>query len=97
MLFSHPISEKTDNRLLPNLNSKRISTIVLCGLATDYCLFSSAVDSIKFGFTTIVALKGCKGVDMRGDGCQKEIKLLEDWGCLFMEVEEVEKMLKQSM
>lgn len=78
MLFSHKHS---------------IQTLVLCGLATDYCLLSSAVDSIKFGFRTIVVLEGCRGVDDRGDSCQLEIDLMRNWGVEFLGVEEVMEML----
>ena len=40
-----------------------ISTVVVCGLATDYCVCHTAVDAAKFGFRTLVLEDCVRGVD----------------------------------
>lgn len=45
------------------LHRANIHTLVLCGLANDYCLGSTAVDAAKFGFRTYVLQDYIRGVD----------------------------------
>ncbi len=37
--------------------------VYLCGLATDYCVFYSALDAARLGFETFVIEDACRGVD----------------------------------
>ncbi|WFD32187.1 hypothetical protein MSPP1_003230 [Malassezia sp. CBS 17886] len=36
-------------------HGEHITTVVVCGLATDYCVRSTAVDAAKFGFRTLLS------------------------------------------
>ena len=45
------------------LNGRDIHTVVVCGLATDYCVRATAVDAAKFGFRTYVLQDCIRGVD----------------------------------
>lgn len=44
------------------LFSAHIDTLVVVGLATDYCVLSSAIDAAKFHFNTIVIQDCTRGV-----------------------------------
>lgn len=43
-----------DLGLVKLLKEKGVRDIYVCGLATDYCVGSTAVDSAKYGFTTFL-------------------------------------------
>lgn len=62
------------------LRAARISSVVICGLATDYCVRATALDAAKRGFDTAVCTDAARGVDaqsaahaldaMRAAGCR---------------------------
>ena len=40
--------------------------MTLCGLATDFCVFFSAIDAREAGFATAVVLEASRGIDLDG-------------------------------
>ena len=48
------------------LRTRGISSVVLTGLATDFCVFYSAMDAVKLGFDVHLAISACRGIDMDG-------------------------------
>ncbi|OHD62701.1 MAG: nicotinamidase [Spirochaetes bacterium RBG_13_51_14] len=46
------------------LTSIETDRLFLCGLATDYCVFYSAMDAVSFGFKTFVIIDACRGIDV---------------------------------
>jgi nicotinamidase/pyrazinamidase len=43
--------------------------LVVCGLATDYCVKATALDGVRLGYETAVLLDGVRAVDLEpGDG-----------------------------
>ncbi len=59
------------------LNALGIKNVYLCGLATDYCVYFSAMDSVKYGFNTAVLINACRGINVPEgsiDKCVKEMK-----------------------
>jgi nicotinamidase/pyrazinamidase len=48
------------------LAERGIRDLVLCGLATDYCVAYSALDAARLGFGVAVALDGCRAIDVGG-------------------------------
>ncbi len=48
------------------LRSRGVDTLVLVGLATDYCVNFSAVDAAKLGFRVTVIESLCRAIDMDG-------------------------------
>jgi nicotinamidase/pyrazinamidase len=55
---------KRSTGLVEYLRDQEVSEIFLCGLATDYCVKFSALDSIGSGFRTRVIEDACRGVDL---------------------------------
>ena len=53
---------KTPTGLEFYLRGLGISNVYLCGLATDYCVFYSAMDSARLGFETFLVEDACRGV-----------------------------------
>ena len=44
-----------------------VHRVALCGLATDYCVFYSALDAVRLGFEVEVVTAACRGVDLPPD------------------------------
>jgi nicotinamidase/pyrazinamidase len=55
--------------LAPLLRAEGIDRVVVCGLATDYCVKATALDGVELGFGTAVLVDGVRAVDLAaGDG-----------------------------
>jgi nicotinamidase/pyrazinamidase len=51
------------------LRDRGIGRVVICGLATDYCVVETALDARRLGFETTVLVEGIRSVDLQpGDG-----------------------------
>ncbi len=48
------------------LRSRGVESLVMVGLATDFCVRYSAVDGAKLGYDVTVALDGCRAIDLDG-------------------------------
>jgi nicotinamidase/pyrazinamidase len=57
---------KTPTGLAGYLRERGFERVTLCGLATDYCVFFSAIDAREVGFATTVELAACRGIDLDG-------------------------------
>ena len=57
---------KTPTGLEGYLRTRGIIELDLVGLATDYCVFYSALDAAQLGFKTRVHLAACRAIDMDG-------------------------------
>ena len=57
---------RTPTGLEGYLRTRGVDTLVLCGLATDYCVNFSAVDAAKLGFRVTVIESLCRAIDMDG-------------------------------
>lgn len=55
---------KTKTGLDGYLSSLGADEVYLCGLATDFCVYYSAMDARAFGFNTKVIIDACRGIDM---------------------------------
>jgi nicotinamidase/pyrazinamidase len=53
------------------LHGKRVETVYVCGLATDYCVKFTALDAVEAGYRVKLVADACKGVDVKpGDTAQ---------------------------
>jgi nicotinamidase/pyrazinamidase len=51
------------------LRGRNVTRVVVCGLATDYCVRATALDAVRLGFTTTVLEDAVRAVNLEpGDG-----------------------------
>lgn len=48
------------------LRERGITSVVMCGLATDFCVRFSAVDAAKLGYDVTVVDDACRAIDLDG-------------------------------
>ena len=65
------------------MRSLGIQTIVLGGLATDYCVFYSAMDAQRLGFDTIIASDAVRGVGFPSGSVEEAIGAMRAAGIAF--------------
>ena len=54
----------TETGLAGYLKALKVREIFICGLATDYCVYYSAMDSLRYGFRCNVIIDATRGVDL---------------------------------
>jgi nicotinamidase/pyrazinamidase len=57
---------KTLTGLAGYLRERGFERVTLCGIATDVCVFYSALDAVAAGFATTLVLDACAGLDHEG-------------------------------
>jgi nicotinamidase/pyrazinamidase len=57
---------RTPTGLAGYLRERGLQRIFLVGLATDFCVYYSAVDARRLGFTTVLIEAGCRAIDLAG-------------------------------
>lgn len=48
------------------LRTRGFNRLILCGLATDFCVFYSAIDARREGFDVLLAEDACRAIDLGG-------------------------------
>lgn len=71
------------------LKSKNITTLVIVGLATDYCVKFSALDALKIGFIVIVLPEGCRGVNINPHDSALALEEMKKAGAIIATLTEV--------
>jgi nicotinamidase/pyrazinamidase len=57
---------RTPTGLAGYLKERGIERLTLCGLATDFCVFYSAIDGRRAGFAVELVTTACRGIDADG-------------------------------
>jgi nicotinamidase/pyrazinamidase len=57
---------KTPTGLTGYLRERGLERVTLCGLATDFCVYFSAIDARKAGFETSLVLEASRAIDADG-------------------------------
>src|SRR5258707_12948846 len=57
---------RTPTGLAGYLRERGLQRIFLAGLATDYCVYYSAIDARRLGFDTVLIEAGCRAIDLAG-------------------------------
>jgi nicotinamidase/pyrazinamidase len=57
---------RTPTGLAGYLRERGVKRIFLTGLATDFCVYYSAVDARRLGFDTVLVEAGCRAIDLAG-------------------------------
>ena len=67
---SYSAFRENDHRTLTGLagylKERGFERLTLCGLATDFCVFFSAIDGREAGFEVSVVTSACRGIDVDG-------------------------------
>ena len=65
----HDSGETVPTELEGYLRARSVERVVICGLATDYCVKETALDAVRLGFKTAVLTDAIAAVDLQpGDG-----------------------------
>ena len=80
-----PVSGKTIPTELEDLLRRRgIDRVVVCGLATDYCVNATALDARRLGFATEVVEDAVAAVELRPGDAERARLTMADAGCTFV-------------
>ena len=71
---------KTDTGLRHYLKGMGVREVVLCGLATDYCVLSSALDARRLGFRVSLLTDACRGVNFPDGSVPRALASMEKAG-----------------
>jgi nicotinamidase/pyrazinamidase len=64
------------------LRSLGVDTVLLGGLATDYCVLYSALDALRLGFTTVVLDDAVRGVGLPSGSVEAALEKMKTAGAL---------------
>jgi nicotinamidase/pyrazinamidase len=81
--------KKTETGLHGYLNALKVKDIFLCGLATDYCVYYSAMDAVKYGFNTTLLLNACRGINVPEGSIDKCVKDMEGAGIKVIQTDDL--------
>ena len=81
--------EATNASLVDFLRENRITSLYICGLATDYCVKASALDSLNEGFHTYVITDAIKPVNVNAGDDKKALDEMYRAGCVLLESKEI--------
>jgi nicotinamidase/pyrazinamidase len=59
----HDLNDKMSTGVIEYLSYNKISTVILSGLALDFCVKNTAIQLAKAGFNVIVVLEACRGIN----------------------------------
>ena len=62
----HDLAEKLSTGLIEYLRFNNLSTVIVGGLATDYCVKTSVLQLLEAKFKVVVNLAACRGMDKAG-------------------------------
>jgi hypothetical protein len=71
---------KTATGLHYYLQGLGIGDVYPCGLATDYCVYFSALDALEMGFAVAVLLDVSRGVDVPAGNCENAVTDMKERG-----------------
>ncbi len=60
--------------------TRDVKNVYLCGLATDYCVYFSALDALTMGFRLTILLEACRGVDVPAGNVERTVRAMRDQG-----------------
>ncbi len=76
-----PVSgEETPTPLEGMLRERGISRVVVCGLATDYCVNATVLDARRLGFEAAVVVDACAAVNLQPDDGEKALARMREAG-----------------
>ncbi|RKX84479.1 MAG: bifunctional nicotinamidase/pyrazinamidase [Spirochaetes bacterium] len=77
--------KKTSTGLDGYLRNLHIDTVYLTGLATDYCVYYTAIDAVKLGYRTNLFIKGSRGVNFPEGNVERAVNDMKERGVKIIE------------
>lgn len=62
------------------LKEQKVTQVLICGLATDYCVKATAIDAVALGFRTVLIEDACRGVGLNPGDIPAAINAMRDAG-----------------
>lgn len=81
--------KRSETGLAGLLKSLKIKRIFICGLALDYCCFSTAMDGIDFGFEVNLIIDLTKGIDLPQGSISNALEHMVQKGVKFSKEETI--------
>lgn len=72
--------EATNKSLVDFIDEKKIKELYITGIATDFCVQASVLDSLKHGVKTYVVTDATKAVNKEAGDYEKALKKMEEKG-----------------
>jgi nicotinamidase/pyrazinamidase len=72
--------EEIPTELEALLRDRGVERVVVCGLATDYCVKATALDALRLGYDTTVLLDGIAAVDLEPDDGERALDAMRAAG-----------------
>jgi nicotinamidase/pyrazinamidase len=79
----HGCAEDGESLLL-TLAAQGVTDLIVCGLATDYCVKATVLDACQEGFKVQVLLSGVRAVNVNPGDDEKALEEMADAGANFM-------------
>jgi nicotinamidase/pyrazinamidase len=76
-----------DTDLAVRLREARAETVLVGGLATDYCVKETVLDALSEGFKTYLLIDACKGVDVKPGDSRRAIEEMKARGALELKLD----------
>ena len=77
-----PVTEETKPTELEGLLRERgVDHVVVCGLATDYCVNATAIDAIRLGFATYYLEDAVRAVNLNAGDGERATDAMLNAGC----------------
>ncbi|MBT8214134.1 MAG: isochorismatase family protein, partial [Acidimicrobiia bacterium] len=73
-------AEETPTGLAEELRARGIESVVVVGLATDYCIKETALDGVRLGFATTVLADGIRAVNLAPRDGARAVALMASTG-----------------
>lgn len=74
----------TSTDLYAYLKEQHIDTLFIAGLATDYCVFYTIIDSLRLGFKTFCVEDASRGINVPAGSLARAITIMKEKGTVFL-------------
>lgn len=89
----HDLNKDLSTGVIEFLKSRLVDIVVVGGLATDYCVKTTAIQLSQVGFEVIVNLEACRGISE--DSVKKSLQEMEEYGIkIIRNLTQLEKYLE---
>jgi len=68
-----------------------VDTVIIAGLATDYCVKTTAIHAAKLGFAVFVVEDGVRGVEASPGDVSRAFDAMRHHGCQIISEREIPK------